>query len=310
MSYDDGAGTRHAARTPGIPARDRILILATVALIGGAIVLSLARGEPGRTDVPGPSRLAALPSDRPTPTMPGGSPTPAPASTPAPSDAFPCAPPEAGIDPWQVTACDHRGENARRFEYACPAGGTPGSVWGDVGYTDDSSVCGAAVHSGVLTPDRGGTVTIVIRPGRAGYIGTARNGILSMPWDAWGGSFEVLGTTVRRTPGCGPAFDFPAGDAWRMTTCAYRGDNGRVLDHVCPRDGQPAAIWGDGIYTDDSSVCTAAVHSGALVPSINGNRTVHVVVRPGQDAYGSMTRNGITSEPWGHWDGSFEFVTQ
>ena len=66
-------------------------------------------------------------------------------------------------------------------------------------------------------------------------------------------------------------------------------------------------IWGTDTYTDDSSVCTAAVHSGAI--SLAAGGTVTIEIRPGLDAYRSSTRNGITSVPYGSWHGSFVFVT-
>jgi hypothetical protein len=78
-------------------------------------------------------------------------------------------------------------------------------------------------------------------------------------------------------------------------------------------------VWGDGFYTDDSSVCTAAVHAGVLTggpgspirtDASNGGWTISLVVRPGEDAYAGVTRNGVTSKPWDVWEGSFEFVTR
>jgi hypothetical protein len=76
--------------------------------------------------------------------------------------------------------------------YACPAGGTLGIVWGSGVYTDDSSVCSAAVHAGVLSVAEGGEVAIELRPGRDRYQGSARNGVETRDYAAWPGSFVVL----------------------------------------------------------------------------------------------------------------------
>jgi hypothetical protein len=90
---------------------------------------------------------------------------------------------------WSTTAEEYRGQNSERFTYICPTEGTASSVWGVDLYTDDSSVCTAAVHAGEITLAQGGTVTFEIRPGAASYAGSIRNGIESETWDEWDGSF-------------------------------------------------------------------------------------------------------------------------
>ena len=94
---------------------------------------------------------------------------------------------------WQRTAEEHRYSNGQRYTYDCPPGGTFLPVWGTRVYTDDSSVCTAAVHRGVITREDGGTVTIEIHPGRDSYPGTSRNGITSQDWmNPWVGSFVFV----------------------------------------------------------------------------------------------------------------------
>src|SRR5689334_5704213 len=67
---------------------------------------------------------------------------------------------------------------------------------------------------------------------------------------------------------------------------------------TCPSDCTQGVIWGSGIYTDDSSVCTAAIHAGAL--SEEGGE-VEVTIMEGQDQYDSSRENGILSGSWGSW---------
>lgn len=77
-----------------------------------------------------------------------------------------------------------------------------------------------------------------------------------------------------------------------------------VLD--CPTGPERLAryaIWGDGRYTSDSSVCTAAVHAGVITTA--GGGRVRVARHPGQDRYRSVTRNGVTSSAYGSWPSSF-----
>ncbi len=93
---------------------------------------------------------------------------------------------------WDQNASGFRGRNGLVVTYQCGAGGSLGAVWGTDVYTDDSSVCSAAVHMGLITQSRGGTVTIQIAPGREGYNGTRRNGVDSSNYSSWGGSFVFV----------------------------------------------------------------------------------------------------------------------
>ncbi|MEX2281937.1 MAG: LCCL domain-containing protein [Gemmatimonadota bacterium] len=92
---------------------------------------------------------------------------------------------------WDATPKPFRGQNNARLRFNCPPNGSARRVWGVDVYTDDSSICTAAVHAGGITLAGGGLVTIEIRPGQADYRGTTRNGITSFDYDAWDGSFIV-----------------------------------------------------------------------------------------------------------------------
>jgi hypothetical protein len=93
---------------------------------------------------------------------------------------------------WSTTAEAHRGADGRRHTYACPPGGQVYTVWGSDVYTDDSSICNAAVHAGLFTHAAGGRATIEIRPARESYDGSSRNGVTTLDYGDWGGSFVVL----------------------------------------------------------------------------------------------------------------------
>lgn len=90
---------------------------------------------------------------------------------------------------WRATAASHRSEEGEELEYECSPDGVAANVWGTDVYTDDSSVCTAAVHAGLITLESGGTVTIEIRPGEDSYDGSERNGVTSIDYGSWGGSF-------------------------------------------------------------------------------------------------------------------------
>lgn len=96
---------------------------------------------------------------------------------------------------WNTQANQLRGQNGQRYAYDCPAGGTlSGRLWGTGVYTDDSSVCTAAVHAGLITPEQGGRVIIEIRPGAASYQGSSRYGVTSRDYGAFAGSFVFVGS--------------------------------------------------------------------------------------------------------------------
>ena len=93
---------------------------------------------------------------------------------------------------WRTTATEYRGHSGR-YGFDCPPNdGSDHSVWGSNPYTDDSSVCWAGVHAGVITPERGGRVTIEPRPGQNRYVGSSRNGRQTRDYGSWAGSFAVV----------------------------------------------------------------------------------------------------------------------
>jgi hypothetical protein len=93
---------------------------------------------------------------------------------------------------WSLNALEYRGQNGLRVTVQCPPGGTPYSVWGVGTYTDDSSICTAGVHHGLITFESGGTVEIEIAPGQQSYEGSTANGVTSSSYPAWDGSYRFV----------------------------------------------------------------------------------------------------------------------
>jgi hypothetical protein len=207
---------------------------------------------------------------------------------------------EPGGSGWDANATAFRGQNGAQFVYTCPFYGAAGPVYGTDTYTDDSSVCTAAVHAGRITLASGGSVTIEIRPGQSSYAGSTRNGITSSSWGAWTGSFVIV-AAARGNPGVGSG-----GTGWALTATRFRTFLGARFAYGCPAKGKPGSVWGTGVYTDDSSVCTAAVHAGRFTIAKGGSVTIEM--QPGQDSYTGSKRNGITSADWKTWGGSFVVV--
>jgi hypothetical protein len=62
-------------------------------------------------------------------------------------------------------------------------------------------------------------------------------------------------------------------------------------------------IWGTDTYTDDSPPGVAAVHAGLLSPGEWG--FVKVTLLPGQGRYDGSMRNGVASQNYGEFGGSY-----
>jgi hypothetical protein len=198
---------------------------------------------------------------------------------------------------WSATAAHHRGENGQRFRFTCGARGSLYKVWGTDVYTDDSSVCTAAVHAGLIAQNTGGSVVIEIRAGRESYFGSVRNGVRTGSYESFSGSFVFTGE--RAVSGAQTTTN------WGTTASSHRGQNGQRFTYNCPGNGSPHNVWGTGIYTDDSSVCSAAVHHGLI--GFNGG-SVAIEIRSGQSSYRGSDHHGVMSQNFGAFSGSFMFL--
>lgn len=64
-------------------------------------------------------------------------------------------------------------------------------------------------------------------------------------------------------------------------------------------------VWGTEIYTDDSSICRAALHAGDIPPGGGG---VEIEIAPGRRSYQGTNANGVTTQSYGPWKRSFRIV--
>ena len=202
-------------------------------------------------------------------------------------------------DPWTADAQAHRGRDGEQFDQDCPTGGEADTIWGVELYTDDSSVCTAAVHVGLITFDEGGTVTYEIAPGEARYETGIANGITSSSYGPWEGSFLFPDAP----PGSGE-FE-PGVDSWAVTPQGRSLAEGDTYELTCGPDGEPGRIWGTSTYTADSSICTAAVHAGLITAEDGGTVAIEVVA--GEDTYEGTEANGVISSAYGSFGLSFTF---
>jgi hypothetical protein len=134
-----------------------------------------------------------------------------------------------------------------------------------------------------------------------------RGGVASMTTDQVRDRIQgVIFGTSSAAPPPPPTGASPGGSGWDATAVNFRGRNYEHFIFTCEPNGHLSSVWGTDIYTDDSRVCSAAVHSGLI--SLASGGTVTIEMRPGQDSYAGTTRYGVTSSGYGSWTGSYVFV--
>lgn len=185
------------------------------------------------------------------------------------------------------------GDPGTELTVTCPPGCTSASVWGTGTYSDDSGVCTAAIHAGALT-SAGGTVRIRIAPGESSYPASTANGVTTSTWGSWGRSFVFV-------PSAANAVTLTCG----QNAQSLDGGTGTTFQATCPAGCGSATVWGTNPYSDDSAICTAAIHAGAIS---NGGGTFTVTITDGQSAYPASTANGVTTSTWGSWGRSFSIA--
>ena len=109
--------------------------------------------------------------------------------------------------------------------------------------------------------------------------------------------------TTSTAGGGGTTTASSATSPWSRNAVEYRGEEGRRVTVECTPNGVVGSLWGTDPYTDDSSICTAGVHAGSITVVEGGS--VEIIIAPGQEEYEGSTENGVTSRPYGPWDGSF-----
>lgn len=139
--------------------------------------------------------------------------------------------------------------------------------------------------------------------GRALLLGVA---LIALPAFAQAQSADA--TNQPAAPGTPPVADAAA--AFDLGDCpdnAVGLDQGKTYSCACPVLGEPAIVYGSDVYTADSSICTAAVHAGALQRSAAGSVTLQTIASP--QVFKGATRNGIKSEAWAQpADAAFQFA--
>ena len=265
---------------------DRRIITSCVVLLLAAIVLGSAgcsklRNENGTANTGG-GQASASPENSNTATAP-----PASAGEGTPTT-------------WVANASELKGTDGQTFTVACSPGGEAHSVWGSDIYTADSSICTAGVHSGLITYQQGGAVTIELRPGRTIYGCSERNDVTTSPYGSYPHSFVFktpnTEAVVREAEDQTPVL-------WDTAATFVSFEPGKTYKFKCPPDGRERSVWGTDVYTLDSSICNAAVHAGEFTRESGGSVTIEL--RPGESSYKGSTRNGVKTNDYEQYGSGF-----
>ena len=273
------------------PARSRSTMAIGLA-IAAAILIAATLGYRAMHKTTPDTSLTSVPIASPQTTSAAVSPP----AIPAPPGVEPKAASSAAVGPCPLRLSINR-ELPTPFTCHCDAARVQqGSVWGSDVYTDDSGLCRAAVHAGVIAA-AGGTLTVIRDAGRALYVGSRRNGIETSDYGAYSDSMHFVGAAM---PVAGPP------------PCPLRLSINRALPSpfTCRCDAQATqqgSVWGSDMYTDDSGLCRAAVHAGAIPPS---GGTLTVLREPGRALYTGSVRNGVQSSDYGAYSDSMHFLTR
>lgn len=204
-----------------------------------------------------------------------------------------------------------RSNVGQKIRVECHGDISNGIVWGTGRYSDDSSVCTAAVHFGIVDAVRGGSAVVQIMKGTTELVGSSRNGVISGSRASADGSFVfvsknewtvesmnspvVKGSVLRRRIA-----------TWDTRMTDLRGEIGEQVLVTCAAGERAVGpVWGTDVYSDDSAVCLAALHSGVITK--NGGEFL-VEIQGTVGGFLGSVRNGVSTQSYGEWPGSFRVL--
>lgn len=185
-----------------------------------------------------------------------------------------------------TSAKGFRPQVGRVLTFVCPSNLKPTrEIWGTDVYLDESPICTAAVHAGVLTRGTTGQVTIVMGPRAESFQGKERNGVTSLAYGPWDSTYTFIKSGE------------PGQIDWNTTYDRVPDDFTSPVTVLCPPKGNADTyVWGTDVYRSSSGICAAAVHAGIITLDAGGRVTV--TLQPKQDGFTGSLRNGVSSRNW------------
>ncbi len=157
-------------------------------------------------------------------------------------------------------------------------------IFGSVVYSFDSPICIASIHTGILT-NLGGVAIVKVLPAMKFYNGSLQFGITSGSISKSDFSFSVESAPDVLPIKC----DDPASKP------EFAGALGKKFLVKCPHDcsKQNQNVFGNELYSGDSSICQAAIHSGNM--NDRGGE-IQFMIEKGQKNYFGLKAFGILSK--------------
>nr|XP_023701241.1 cysteine-rich secretory protein LCCL domain-containing 1-like [Paramormyrops kingsleyae]XP_023701242.1 cysteine-rich secretory protein LCCL domain-containing 1-like [Paramormyrops kingsleyae] len=181
-----------------------------------------------------------------------------------------------------------KGTTCNRYE--CPAGcaNREFKVIGSGYYDMQSSICGAALHAGIID-DYGGWLDISRQGWKEHFTASYRNGVQTLGKSLGANAFTVSKVPVKAIT-C---------DTTVAQYCPFRKPVRHCPRLYCPRHclqdrHQSMRVIGTRFYSDKSSICRAAVHAGVLQDDAGGYLDVMPIER--RRGYTGSYQNGVSSE--------------
>ena len=169
------------------------------------------------------------------------------------------------------------------------------TVWGANPYYYGSSICRAAVHAGAITM-QGGQVTITPAPKIPFFPSVTRNDVQSSSSSADNGFRVVVAGSASGSAPAAPAASTAAGQTMEICPNSFSSIPMDAPPITCGCSTEVAkkddTIWGANPYYYGSSICRAAVHTGAITPQ---GGQVTVAPAPKIPFFPAVTRNGVQS---------------
>ncbi|KAJ6251574.1 lccl domain protein [Anaeramoeba flamelloides] len=192
-------------------------------------------------------------------------------------------------------------------------GANSGSVWGSDIYTYDSSLSKSAVHAGLLGIGESGWVKVKILPGEKSYSGTTRNGVSTLNYGNFGGSYKFVDQNICATNLTNnsetkkPKYERIPQNQTPRNLSGYKGRINEIFE-IYLTGANSGSVWGSDVYTYDSTLFKSVVHAGLL--GIGESGWVKVKILPGKQSYLGTTRNGVTTTNYGNYGGSYQFIKE
>ena len=193
-----------------------------------------------------------------------------------------------------------QGPTGKTFRVNCPkncAQHPEGNAFGSLIYSDDSAICKAALHAGFIKDNEGGQFILEIVNGLDKYESSFKNEISSAARGASPRSIIFKEAPTLTRINCDET----------AASSKFIGSTHSKFTVLCAPECSKISnkVYGLGPFTDDSSICQAAILAGVLTDK---GGEVSLIIADGQSSYKGGMANGIKSVSRDNYIRSFKLL--